>query len=327
MNTKEFKAHPLLPGGQLQTLAGYFLSPPPAVAADEFIYVALPDGDKIELVINNPKGPVTATLYLLHGLGGDSDSGYKLRLTKKLLPLGYRIIRHNHRGNGVHGNEAKGMYHSGSAVDVLECLKEIARRYPENPLGIIGFSLSGTIVLNLLAWYAKELEDLGLLKAAMSVCAPIDLEESSRALSQLRNKHYDLFFAKTAIEQFHRRRFISDDQAKTYLHRPSLRKIDEHVTAPYGGFRDASHYYDECSPKHTLSQISIDTLILAAADDPIVPAQSVLKAPIQHPVKLRMETSGGHMGFLGRHLTTHGDYRWLDTFVENWAQSKFKAVQ
>lgn len=317
----EFEAHPWIRGGQAQTLAAFFWSGAPKLAPDEWMHVTMPDGDQIELAINHPPVPARANLYLMHGLGGDADSSYKLRIAKKLLPLGFRIIRHNHRGNGVHLKDTKGMYHSGSARDVLACVHDIARRWPDPPLGMVGFSLSGTIMLNLLGRHAKELEEIGIVKAALSICAPLDLEACSFALSQRRNKHIDLFFAKTTIEQLRKRRFVSEDYVKKHLRSPSLRKVDEYITAPYAGFLNADHYYQSCSPRSVIGQIKIETLILAAADDPIVPSESVLETGLSEHVSLRMEASGGHMGFLSRRLTPHGDYRWLDSFVESWAST------
>lgn len=254
----------------------------------------------------------------MHGLGGDSDSTYKLRLTKKLLPLGFRIIRHNHRGNGVHVKNVRGTYHSGSAPDVLSCIKAIDARWPQLPLGLIGFSLSGTILLNLLARHASEVSALGIDAHALTVCSPLDLSASADALSELRNKHYDLHFARTTIAQLLRRKFISEDFVAKHLQRPTLRKVDELITAPYGGFSGADHYYRSCSPKPILGQINIDTHILAAADDPIVPVKSILGSAMGSQVRMQIETSGGHMGFLGRKLTAHADYRWLDCFIESW---------
>ncbi|RZA12881.1 MAG: alpha/beta fold hydrolase [Proteobacteria bacterium] len=314
-----FEAHPVVRGGQLQTLAAFLWPNAPHFEADEFIHVPVSGDDQVELAVNNPKGEAKANIFMMHGLGGDAQSSYKLRITRKLLPDGYRMLRLNHRGNGSKVLAAKGIYHSGSTQDVLAVIREIVKRWPDTPLLLVGFSLSGTILLNLLSWHADEIEKIPEIKGALSVCSPLDLHRSTIAVASRRNKHIDLFFARTLIDQLRKRKLISDDDIKTKFQKPTLRKVDEYVVAPLGGFRDASDYYDVCSPIKGLTKIRLPTLILTAADDPIVPPEGILEAPRSAAVTVRMERSGGHMGFLGRNLTPHKDYRWLDHFVQTWA--------
>ncbi len=321
---EEFKAHPLVRGGQLQTYIPYVFGDVPKLKADEIIHVTLPDGDKLELVVNEPEGPVRGNVFLMHGLGGNSESSYKLRIAKKLLPNGYRVIRHNHRGEGSTADANKGIYHSGASDDVYACLLDFAERWPDEPFVLIGFSLSGTILLNLLGRRPADVKNLGFVKAAMSVCSPVDLQACSKALSSPRNKILDAFFARKTIRYFKRRGMIDREFIRAKLQKPTLRKVDEYITSRRAGFRDASHYYDECSPTIVLNQINIPTLVLAASDDPIVPAESVAVAKVSPHVEKRIEKSGGHMGFLSKTLTAHGDYRWLDSFIEAWVNEKLQ---
>lgn len=319
-----FEPHPLFRGGQLQTLAAFLFPRTPELRPDEYMTIPVSGDDVIELAVNNPPGEVKGILYLLHGLGGDAKSAYKLRITQKLLPRGYRMVRHNHRGGGEQIELAKGLYHSGATADILAGLHAIQKRWPGIPIGIVGFSLSGTILLNLLARHPDEISAISELKSAMSVCAPLDLHASAGSLALWRNKHYDFFFAKTLLNQLRRRKYLSEADIKAKFSRPTLRKVDEFVTAPYAGYRDAAHYYDSCSPLNLLGNIRLPTLILAASDDPVVPAESVVRAQSNDFVTVRMERSGGHMGFLGRHLTPHKDYRWMDYFIETWAEKLLK---
>lgn len=321
---KSFEPHPLFRGGQLQTLAAFLWPQARAIRTDEYLQVEVSGDDHIELAVNHPKGDVKGIVYLLHGLGGDANSAYKLRLTAKLLPHGFRVVRHNHRGNGEKVKSAKGLYHSGSADDVLAGLKAVNERWPGVPMVVIGFSLSGTMLLNLLGWKPDEIEKIPEIKGAMSVCSPLDLHASAWSLARKRNKHYDFFFARTTLDQLIRRKYLQKSDLRKNFRKPTLRKVDEYVTAPYGGFKDAADYYDNCSPKNSLHNIRLPTLVLAAADDPVVPGESVRKAEPSPAVTIQMERSGGHMGFLSRELTSHNDYRWMDQFIEEWAENLLK---
>jgi predicted alpha/beta-fold hydrolase len=317
---KPFEAHPFIRGGQFQTLAAFLWSSTPDVKADEYIHVSVSGGDQVELAVNHPAGRAKANIFMMHGLGGDAQSSYKLRVARKLLPEGYRIVRYNHRGNGATVPPARGIYHSGSTSDVMAALKVILERWPNTPLLLIGYSLSGTILLNLLAWHAEEIGKATEIRGALSVCSPLDLHRSTLAIASKRNRHLDLFFARTLIEQLRARELISDDDLRTKFRKPTLRKVDEYVVAPQGGFRDADDYYDSCSPIKRLTEIRLPTLILTAADDPIVPLEGLVETPRSTSVTLRIEKSGGHMGFLSRKRTPHKDYRWLDQFIGSWAE-------
>lgn len=317
-----FHAHPLLRGGHLQTIFAFVYSAAPSLPQAETLRVQLSDGDELGVVVDHPPhaGPDTPIVYLIHGLGGCSDSAYKLRIAHKLNVLGYRVARHNHRGCGALARQAKGIYHSGSVSDVLAGLKALAERWPEAPLLAVGFSLSGTILLNLLGTRREALRELPQLKAAMAVCAPIDLTLSSAALSRPDNKVYDVYYAKILVKRLLDQGLIDRDFARTYLQAARLRQIDEVVTAPFGGFRDVNDYYHRCSPRHSASFIELPTLILAAADDPIVPANSVTEAAYSPAVQLSLQSSGGHLGFISRAPTPLGDRRWLDFAVIDWVR-------
>ncbi len=322
-----FKPHPLCPGGQLQTVIAYLWPNSSPILPDEQMIVPLSDGDAIALDINHPSASFQRTpiVYLMHGLGGDSDSSYKLRMTAKLTRMGIRVVRHNHRGAGQHGKLARRIYHSGSVGDVLAGLQCITQRWPDSPLLVVGFSLSGTILLNLLGNRVSDLRALPQLKSALAVCPPIDLEHSSRTIDQFSNKHLDLFYVRSLLKQLLDRSVVDKAFVAEKMSRFSLRHFDEVITAPLGGFLNRDQYYDSCSPKHIVGNIRLPTLILAAADDPIIPVSSVLRAPYSTKTVLSMQTSGGHLGFISKDRTPLGDNRWLDYFVTTWVQERLRA--
>lgn len=321
-----FQPHPLCPGGQLQTMIAWLWHDSRPFPPDESMIVPLPDGDAIVLDINHPAeaSPRTPIVYLMHGLGGDSESSYKLRLAAKLVKQGMRVIRHNHRGAGRHGKLAQRIYHSGSVADVLAGLQSVSQRWPECPLFVVGFSLSGTILLNLLGQRVNELRALPQLKSALAVCPPMDLELSSRTIDQFSNKHLDLFYVRSLLKQLVDRSVVDADFVAQKMSPFSLRHFDEVITAPLAGFLNRTHYYDSCSPKNVVGNIRLPTVILAAADDPIIPASSVIRAPYSTKALLSLQSSGGHLGFISKERTPEGDNRWLDHFVTRWVHEQLR---
>jgi hypothetical protein len=310
-----FKAHPLLPGGNLQTIGGYVLSQPKRLPADDVMWVAVDESDKVALDCNfpsttDPKGVV----LLMHGLGGCGESPYILRLARRFLDQEWITIRLNHRGCGRHPFRPQGLYHSGSFGDLHLVMHELTKRWPKLAVVPIGFSLSSTILLNLLGQRSAACADMKNWPYSIAVCPPVDLEQSSKRIADLTNWHYDQFFNFLLLRHVKKKypEIFADVCAEKGQRPRSLRTFDELITAPFAWFQDRSDYYRRCSPRFVVSQISKPTAVIAAADDPLVPAETIQSAAFSHAVDLYMQPSGGHMGFVAAKPTQHGDWRWLD---------------
>ena len=302
--------------------------------------VQLPDGDALILDIDEPvcvsptlsDSSSTPTVVTLHGLGGDSYSTYNLRLRQKFASCGFRLVRFNHRGCGRLENSSnllpsKGIYHAGRSEDISLALKSVCKKWPKSPVVVIGFSLSGNALLQTLVRHADMIQANSNLLSACSVCAPLDLEVCSLALARQRYVILDKYYMRKmrrVIEQ--REASISGEQKTSLPKGVTLRMFDEIYTAPRGGFRDRSHYYEFSSAKNVVDSIKLPTLILGAKDDPIVPPVSYEGIKLSSEVKLDLQPSGGHMGFIQRGLTEFGDRRWMDSYLINWAKGVFSSV-
>ena len=87
------------------------------------------------------------------------------------------------------------------------------------------------------------------------------------------------------------------------------------MTAPLSGFADAAEYYEFASSKNVLSANPIETLIIAAKDDPIVPVDCFTNVADSLPptTKLLISNGGGHNGFIGPSKES-----WIDTCMTQW---------
>jgi predicted alpha/beta-fold hydrolase len=321
MPTAPFIPHPLLRGGQLQTLAGQFFKPKGLLPPPIEDVVALPDGDRILLHLNLPKVPAPdrPAVLLMHGLGGDSESSYILRITAKLNAAGVAVARFNHRGCGVGGAHlARQIYHAGRIEDLEAALKHLAERWPM-PLVIAAFSLSGNLLLRYLGEHADRLGHPSV-KRAIAVCPPVDLELCSQALSARSNLHIDAYYTRRLIATARAKSALfPDDEPARFPRRMNLRRFDELYTAPRAGFPSRDAYYATSSAHRHTDKIKVPTLLLAAADDPIIPPVSFARASFSPAVRLRVERSGGHMGFISKGPTRYGDRRWMDEAVIDYA--------
>jgi predicted alpha/beta-fold hydrolase len=97
----------------------------------------------------------------------------------------------------------------------------------------------------------------------------------------------------------------------------SLWEFDHLITAPQCGFAGAEDYYRQTSPAPRLTRIDVPTLIVAAADDPLVPVAPFARHERSSAVRLLVTRSGGHLGFIAR-PSRDPDHRWLDWRLLDW---------
>jgi predicted alpha/beta-fold hydrolase len=344
-----FEPHPLIRGGHLQTIIGSYL---PWLTVDyraKQHRVPLADGDAIVVHDDLPPAredrkedrrqrtedssssvlcPLSSVasspppvVLLLHGLGGCHQSGYMQRCAVKLTERGYRVFRMDLRGYGAGVPLARHPVHAGRSEDAAAVLDFIIDLCPDSPVHIVGFSMGANIVLKL----AGELGPLAPanLASVMAVAPPIDLIECSRNMQRRVNRIYDRTFVKSLVAHIARRRQVVPDALHKPLDPPPRRLLDfdNRFTAPLSGFADAEDYYVRASSGALLKHIVVPTLILTAANDPIVPVKPFETASYSPTTKLHITPCGGHLGFIARR-GRDPDRRWLDWRVIEWVESQ-----
>ena len=291
-------------GGHRQTLLGVLYRRPLRWAVpSEDLAVDAGEGARLLLRASWQPGCRPAdrpALLLVHGLGGCDSSAYSLATGRLAWEQGWHVVRMNLRGAGDSLGLCAGFYHAGLESDLIAALRAVATRAPS--VAISGFSLGGSLVLLALGRRGRELPE-GLIGAA-AVSPPLDLAACSRALETPANGIYRQYFVRSLRSGYRERQRRRPDLFEAGRERgvTTVWEYDDLVTAPYSGYRDASDYYVRCSPGPVLAQIGHATLILAAQDDPIVPASSVAHWPLPDSgvVKRELLPTGGHVGFVGQ---------------------------
>ena len=323
-----FHPHPLLKGGHLQTLAGVYL--PGTARSYRAVQhrVAVSHDDAVVLHDDCPAGwkPGDRTALLLHGLSGCYASQYMQRIAGKLNDAGVRTFRNDLRGCGAGAHLARLPYHSGRSDDAAAALRFIAALCPVSPATIIGFSLGANIVLKLLG----ELGDsqCGGLDSAVAVAPPVDLMACSKNLSRWSNKIYDDHFVRSLWRAARGRtngnsplnQPANDGTNGFSMPRTRPRRLydfDNVYTAPISGFRDAEHYYGMCGSGQFVPSIRRPTLVIAAADDPMIPVRLYDRVAWPANVQVHIARGGGHLGFIARR-GDDPDRRWMDWRVVEW---------
>ena len=327
LNLIPFNPYPLLTGGHRQTILGYYLASPKHLRSTYVHHIKVSCGDKLALCENRPnrKSTFQRAILFMHGLGGNADASYMLRIAQLFQNRGWITFRMNHRGCGEGVGLARQTYHSGRSEDASAAMIKIEELYPDSPLIAVGFSLSGNVLLKLLG---EKKEPLATnLAGAIAVAPPINLSLCAAALCQSQNRVYDLRFMRLLKKAMRERReHFSDFPKIDFKWKMKLRDFDEICTAPLNNFKSAEDYYSKCSAKQFLSGISTPTYLLTSADDPFVPKESFDNLPENEFLNFNLTKSGGHMGYVSAEKTPLGTQRWLDyavlTFAENLMKNK-----
>jgi predicted alpha/beta-fold hydrolase len=312
-----FRPMPLLSNGHSQTLAASFW--PSSLSwnatTSQFHHLPLLDRDQLVLAEDKPEGWVDGQrmIVLTHGLTGCYLSSYMVRNARSMYAQGFNIIRVNQRGCGPGVGLSKGPAHSGRSEDHRAVLEWLQQRYPSSPVTLIGFSLGGNVVLKLAGEDGSQ--PTGNLDSVVAVSPPIDLGAAANKICHRKNRLYNYHFTKRILNIIEANHFTWPK----HVPRPGLKDIDEHYTAPEGGFKDASDYYKACSSQQFLPSIRIPTLVIAAMDDPVIDTNVFLQQTnLPSSVDLLLTTHGGHVGFMARPQKGRKPFWWCDSVMAQW---------
>jgi predicted alpha/beta-fold hydrolase len=317
----DFKPHPLMRGGILQSIMGAKFTGKTSLPNRKFHSVVV-DKNSLLHVYEIPPPKVTSPIVLMsHGMAGCSESEYMRRIAAKLLRKSFGVFMMNQRGSGTGMGMSDRLWNGGSSDDLSAVIDYIVTIYPNRALLLVGFSLSGNILLKYLGEGRKIPTNIN---AAFSVNPPIDLKTASDILSSgsgggLFNKDF-LKPMNLQIEA------MAECFPNTFLppRKPvSILDFDTIYTTPAGGFKDVDEYYRKSSSKQFLEGIKVPTILLCSQDDPFIPSKVFMDARMSLCIEFLAPEHGGHMGYISSSTTPFGDKRWMDSVIVNWAQDVF----
>lgn len=300
-------------GGHSQTIWGHLLPSPVLAKRGERHEILLADGDR--LCAEYLPGTSDTLVYLFHGLSGDISADYMQRTAIACQREGHAVLLVNHRGAGAGYGLSRRPYHSGAYEDMATAISYGRKHFKYKKHGAIGFSMSGNILLLLLAQAGVAKPDF-----AITVNAPIQLEKSAYNLRVGLNRFYDFRFVQRlrelALEQ------LSDENRKYKISRlGTLMDFDEVYTAPAAGFKDRDDYYTSCSAKRVLSKIRVPSVLITAKDDPFVDWEDYMDAKFSSCTHFHLEKCGGHLGYITKKPTPLGTHRWLDYVLGQYIEA------
>jgi len=283
-----------------------------------------PDGDFIEVHRLQADHRAPRTL-LLHGLEGTVRSHYAQGLLNEAARRGWGADLLIFRSCGPEMNRTRRFYHSGETTDTAFVLERISREFPDAPLALAGVSLGGNVLLKFLGERGKDLPPQ--LTAAAAISVPFDLSRSSRRINRGLSRLYQRFFVGSLRRKAQEKAKLFPDLAPVsqIAALRTLEDFDNLITGPLHGFQDAQDYYERSSSLPWLRHIRLDTLLLSAVDDPMLPPEvldEVREVARKNPaLHLEFVEHGGHAGFIA------GSVPWRPVYYAEHRVGDFFASQ
>jgi predicted alpha/beta-fold hydrolase len=313
------------PEGHSQTLVAHLTGPKISFHDENKKLIPCLDDDDQLLIKYHLRDP-KKWILLAHGLAGDSESQYIKRLTRLALEQNISVVRFNHRNCGESLGHANKTYHAGRGEDIYAAANWIRSNYSGSEIIVIGFSLSGNTVLDMLIRFEDKIE----IKKTIAVNAPIDLTQTSLNIALKENTVYNRYFARL-LQQANmnlakaQKDGLGEVIRNTKVPRfASLGDYDQIFVAPLSGYKDAWDYYKQCSTIDRLNSIKSSVTILMAKDDPIIPYRIYRNKKFNSNFQVRIENTGGHLGYLSKTKTPLGDNRWMDWYLIEHIVETFK---
>lgn len=259
--------------------------------------IETPDNDFLDLDFSLTGSDTL--IIALHGLEGSSKSNYIISTTNFLNKQGLDVVAINFRGCSGEDNRKIYTYHSGKTDDLDTILDFINSNYKYESIALLGFSMGGNITLKYLGEQTLRFSNV---KCAIGVSVPCDLKGSSHELQLPHNKIYMLRFLSTLVAKGVSK---AEKFPESNLNINAIKKsknfidLDNALTAPLFGFKNAFDYWEKSSSKPFLEAISLPTLILNAIDDTFLSESCYPFEIAEKHELLYLETPqyGGHVGF------------------------------
>lgn len=287
-------------------LAGHFWSIAPTVRDLLLPPRSLPAGTTVRVPIDDGAfgpGALTATLrdppaardlvVLVHGLGGSRTAGYVLRAARALHGRGAATLCVDLRGADLSGS---GVYHVALTEDLhaflgARELQRFARVF------VLGFSMGGHLAIHL----AAAPEDPRLCGVA-AIGTPLDLHGMQRHLDRRSGalyRHWVLLGLKRIYAAVAARGSVPTPLATVRRCR-TFHAWDTHVICKRYGSASPEVFYARHTAARVLPQLAVDTVLVHAVADPLVPPELVLPF-VGHAARGRLHVCqlprGGHLQY------------------------------
>lgn len=267
------------------------------------------EGVRLQAWVARPPERITGSAILLHGWEGSADSYYVVALAARLFDAGVEVVRLNLRDHGDTHHLNEHIFHSCRLDEVIGAVAALAPQLAAPPW-LLGFSLGGNFMLRVAAS-----EDARVPRIAKVVAISPVLHPDTAMVAMERGwQVYQSYFVRKWSRSLRRKRALwphtSIDDG--FFRLGDLRRMTAAMVARYTDFPDIDAYLEGYAiTGQRLATLRAPATVLAALDDPIIPAADLARlatSPLLHVVTV---PHGGHMGFMPNPWSES----WVNAFV------------
>ncbi len=273
------------------------------------------EGIRLQGFFSGHAEPADRLVILIHGWAGDADSSYLLSAAAFLWQRGFDIFRINLRDHGNTYHLNRGVFHSCRINEVVEAVRWIQQAFPRKQTFLAGFSLGGNFALRtgVLAPSAGARID-----GIAAVCPVLDPDNTLTALESgwwLYHWYYLKNWQRSLIAKH---RYFPDleglEHAGSFT---GLREMTEYFVSRFTHYPTLKDYLNGYTiTGDYLATLSIPSLIIASADDPVIPVIDFSRIDSNRLLEVEIHPHGGHCAFFN-------DWR-LNSIVEPRLAERFE---
>lgn len=249
-------------------------------------------------------------VLLLHGWEGGADATYVLSLGALLFERGYDVFRLNLRDHGDTHHLNRELFHSCRIDEVVGAVRRVQELFAPVRLSLAGFSLGGNFALRV----AVRAPQAGIVLNRVVAVSPALNPHATMAVLESGPAIYSQYFVNKwkrslRIKQGY---FPEHYDLRDILSCGSITTMTECLVQRYTDIGSLDNYLNGYAiVGNVLASLTVPSVIIAAADDPIIPARDLERLARNPKLSVFVTRYGGHCGFMDRWL---GE-RWLDRQV------------
>ena len=225
---------------------------------------------------------------------GHKDSKYLIPLADLLHINNFDIVRIHPIDHGDTEHLNKDFFRATDIQTLIEAVEFIGKKYQDNEIHLIGFSLGGNIALRISAC-----ESINFLKSTVVISPVIDPEISMRAMdntSWILKKYFVNKWRRTLRRKMRLHNISNVEESLRYK---DLEKMTEFFTKNFSPHKNVKELFAGYAiTQDTINQIKNNTLIYSSVDDPCVPIKPLCSLDQTNNVKFKPQQYGGHCGFI-----------------------------
>jgi hypothetical protein len=261
--------------------------------------VLLEAGDGVRLLgLHTPAAGVSKGLVvLIHGWEGGAGSAYILGAGCYLYDKGFSVFRLNLRDHGETHHLNEGIFYATMVEETFQALVQAAKLAGSGPVFLAGFSLGGNFALRL--GLRNEVDPIFNLRQIVAVSPVLDPDKATTAVDS--HRLFRWYFMKKWRRSLVRKQacFPSVYNFEDMMELTTIRSLTEALLARCSEYPAPQDYFARYNlTGQALAGLSLPTTIIAAADDPIIPADDFRRLVLNRRTALFLHDHGGHSGFI-----------------------------